>query len=88
MSQATHWKTREEVCSVKPGQNFKSTRGRVTNICKNISRVFDATWQKFNKKVASGEEVDILTRKLSQSLVEDAHSQTLHTTNRSGAYES
>ena len=31
-------------------QNSKGITGNVTNICKNISTVFDATCQKFNKK--------------------------------------
>ena len=41
MSQATHWKTREEVCCVKERQNFKGIKGKATSMCKNISRVFD-----------------------------------------------
>ena len=44
---------REEVCSMKQRQNFKGIKGKVTSICKNISRVFDATCQKFNKKSKS-----------------------------------
>ena len=40
VSQATRWKTREEVCSVKQRQNFKDIKGKVTSICKIISRVF------------------------------------------------
>ena len=39
---------RAKVCSVKQQQNLKGTRGTVTNMCKNISRVFDATCEKFN----------------------------------------
>ena len=52
MSQATRFKTREEVCSLKQ-QHFNGIKGRVTSICKNITRVFDATCQKFNKKCKS-----------------------------------
>ena len=38
---------------MKQRQNFKSIKGKVANICKNISKVFDATCQKFNNKSKS-----------------------------------
>ena len=44
-SQATHWKAREEVCSMKQRQRSKGVKGEVTCICRNISRVFGATCQ-------------------------------------------
>ena len=46
MSKATHRKTREDVCSAKQRQSFKHFRGKVTNTCKNINRVFNATCQR------------------------------------------
>ena len=72
MSQATHWKNREEICSVKQIQNIKGIKGKVTSVCNNTSREFDATCQKFNKKflvqqVASREEVQLFRRELSVS---------------------
>ena len=48
-----HWKTREQVCSVKQRQTFKGINGKVMNTCKKISRVFNATCLKFNKKSKS-----------------------------------
>ena len=53
MLQATHWETREEVCSVKRRQNFKGIKSKVTSNGKNTSRMFGATCQKFNKKSKS-----------------------------------
>ena len=51
MSQVTHWETREEVCSVK--QRQKGIKGKATNICKNVNRVFGATSKKLNKESKS-----------------------------------
>ena len=51
--QVTHRNTKVEVCSVKQWKNFKGNEGRITNICKNISSVFDATCQKFTSKSKS-----------------------------------
>ena len=72
VSQATRWKTREEVCSLKQRGNFKGILGKVTNICKTVSREFGATCQKFKKKFksnrfASTEEVENLRHEMSQS---------------------
>ena len=54
VSQATRWKTIEEVCSMKQIRNFKGVRGKVTNMCKNISRELRAMCQNFiNKKSKS-----------------------------------
>ena len=44
---------REEDCSTKQRQNFKGIKCKITKICKNTSRVFGATCQKFNKKSKS-----------------------------------
>ena len=53
VSQATDTKTREEVCSMGQRRKFKGIKGKVSSICKNISRVFGATCQKFNGKSKS-----------------------------------
>ena len=45
MSQATHWKSREEVRSVKLIPNFKDIIGRIKNIFKNMSPVEGAHHQ-------------------------------------------
>ena len=44
---------REEVCPMKQRQNFTGIKGKITNICQNVSRVFDASCQKLNKKSKS-----------------------------------
>ena len=80
MSHATHWKSSEEVYSLKQRKNFKGIRGKDTNMCKKISREFNATCQVSNKKfqvqqVASREEVEILRHELSHSLAEGSQSQ-------------
>ena len=93
MSQATHWKTREEIRSAKQMQNFKNIRGRIKNILKKISKMFNAlkipeVQKKVqSQQVASGEELQNFRHELSQSLVEGAHYQTLYNTSRSGASE-
>ena len=50
VSQATRWKTREEVCSLEQRQNLKGMKGMATSICKYIGRGFGTTCQKFNRK--------------------------------------
>ena len=94
VSQAIHWKTREELCSMRQLQNFQGRKGNVTSICKNTSREFEAICHKFNmkslsnKQVASGEEVEHFRRELSQSVAEGSHNQNLYMTSRFVASES
>ena len=38
---------------MKQRENFKGAKRNITNICKNISTVFDAIFLKFNKKSKS-----------------------------------
>ena len=49
VSQATHWKSRDEICSVKQIQKFKDTKGRI-----NTSKTFNAMCQKFKMKLKVG----------------------------------
>ena len=62
-------------------QNFQGIEGKVTSICKNISRVFGAT-------CASREEFEKLRHELSQFHAEGSYDQILYTTSRCGASES
>ena len=67
------WKTRQEVCSVKQRQNFKSINGKVTIICKSISKAFDATCHNFNKTM------QVQRQEMSQPLAEmDTLSESVH----------
>ena len=49
VSQATHWKSREEICSVKQIQKFKDIKGRI-----NTSKTLNAMCQKFKMKLKVG----------------------------------
>ena len=75
------WRTRQEVCSVKQRQNFKSINGKVTIICKSISKAFDATCHNFNKTFKSRDKCLSL-------LLKCTFYQNQYTTIRSGASES
>ena len=77
---------------MKQRQNFTGAKGLVSSICKNISRVVDATCQKFQhevqvQQVASREEVEIWDMHCPSLMLKDHIIRILYTTSRSGASE-
>ena len=63
MSQATHWKTRDEVRSVKQRQNFKSIKCKVHENQQGVPRHLSEVQQEVHQ-VASREKVDIFRHEL------------------------
>ena len=88
LCQATHWKLREETCSVKacskrrrhPRQNQEHLQEYQQDVQRHRSEVHNEVQR---KQVASRREVQILKHKLSQSLAERRQYQNLNTTSRS-----
>ena len=83
LSQETHSEIKEEIFSAKQMLDFNDINGRVMDSFKNISRTFNAIFQKFEmkfklSKLRGEKKLKNLEHEVSQSLVEGAHHQTLH----------